>query len=68
MSKIKLELEIDISGIDIQTHLTEECVDSIQELEILYRSQARKDICEFVNCWEVPITCTSLKIIEDKTE
>lgn len=60
--KIKIESEIEVG--DSADLLKEECVENIQELAIVYKSQARKDPRDFINCWSYPITIKSLTITE----
>ena len=58
--KIKIELEIQVdNSADL---LKEKCVENIQELAIVYKSQARQDPQDFINCWCSPITVKSLTI------
>ena len=60
--KITIELEIDIE--DSTELLKEECVDNIQELSIVYKSDARKNPQEFIHYWNSPVIIKSLSITE----
>ena len=62
MAKIKLELEIEIDS--LEELYTSEFVDNLEELQVVYKSQAKRDVIEFLNCWTIPIECKQIKIEE----
>ena len=58
--KIKIEVEIEVE--DYVNLLEEECVDNLEELATIYKSQAKKDPADFITSWSYLLNIKSLEI------